>query len=198
MATSTGSQDQRRAEGHRHRGTIGLAFPSRAGALPATRRYRRWRKRRHAGGTALSPGRTALTSAHNATCRPNQSPGADHRAIQSRNSESLPRRAPPQRGSERLKSVRALGAERNTSSGTTTMSPGRSSALSTPPPNIPPAPPTMEPSARITKIPFLFAISVGPPACLEIPSRILPGLVRDPRRVVNRAVHHTMLGRLGI
>src|SRR5580698_587651 len=61
-------------------------------------------------------------------------------------------------------------------SGTTTMSPGRSTALSTPPPNNPPLPPATEPSARITKMPFLYAVLLGPPACPRYHPADLPGL----------------------
>src|SRR5438132_12931916 len=61
-------------------------------------------------------------------------------------------------------------------SGTPTMPPGRNSALSIPPLNRPPEPPTTEPSARITKADFLFAIWVGPPACFRYHPAFLPGL----------------------
>src|SRR5438105_6958321 len=43
----------------------------------------------------------------------------------------------------------------NALSGTMTVSPGWSAASSAPPVNAPPLPPTTEPSARTTKIPFL-------------------------------------------
>src|SRR5215470_7012051 len=51
----------------------------------------------------------------------------------------------------------------NAFSGTTTMSPGCRPVFFTPPLNKPPDPPTTEPSARMTKIDFLFAMLVGPP-----------------------------------
>src|ERR1700691_6206907 len=61
-------------------------------------------------------------------------------------------------------------------SGTTTVSPGRSAALATPPPNNPLLPPTTEPSARITKMPFLYAVLLGPPAWPRYHPADLPGL----------------------
>src|SRR5207302_7536890 len=61
-------------------------------------------------------------------------------------------------------------------SGTITMSPGCRAASTAPPLNSPPLPPTTVPSARITKMAFLFAIVVGPPDCPKYQPALLPGL----------------------
>src|ERR1700759_4418199 len=60
-------------------------------------------------------------------------------------------------------------------SGTTTVSPGRSSARSDSPLHSPPDEPSTEPSARITKIAFLLASCVGPPDWPRYHCALLPG-----------------------
>src|SRR5947208_9983955 len=64
----------------------------------------------------------------------------------------------------------------NAFSGTMTKSPGCNAERSAPLLNKPAAPPATDPSARITKIAFLLAVFVGPPACLKYQPASLPGL----------------------
>src|SRR6476646_6011393 len=60
-------------------------------------------------------------------------------------------------------------------SGTTTMSPGRTSAANTPPLHIPAEPLATEPFARIRKMAFLSATWVAPPPWLRYQPTLLPG-----------------------
>src|ERR1700677_4053121 len=60
-------------------------------------------------------------------------------------------------------------------SGTTTVSPGRNSALSESPLHNPCFDPNTEPSPRITNIAFLLASCVGPPDWLRYHCALFPG-----------------------
>src|SRR5271155_2454128 len=63
----------------------------------------------------------------------------------------------------------------NAFSGTMTVSPGRNAAFNESPLHTLSLPPSTEPSARITKIAFLFATAVGPPDWLRYQRALFPG-----------------------
>src|ERR1700688_349580 len=83
-------------------------------------------------------------------------------------------------------------------SGTTTVSPGCKTALSEGPDHKLAFAPMTEPSARITKIAFLFATAVGPPDWLRYHFALFPGRYETAVGLKTWPVTMTKLGRLGI
>src|SRR6185437_9023831 len=84
------------------------------------------------------------------------------------------------------------------SSGTTTVSPGCSASPSELPRQRLFCPPSTDPSARTTKIAFLFARSVGPPACWRYHLALFPGRYETAVALNTWPETITKLGRLGI
>src|SRR5256885_2725000 len=83
-------------------------------------------------------------------------------------------------------------------SGTTTVSPGCSTALNEGPDHRLSLAPITDPSARITKMAFLSATVVGPPAWLRYHFALLPGRYETAVGLKTCPETITKLGRLGI
>src|SRR6266446_1397187 len=83
-------------------------------------------------------------------------------------------------------------------SGTTTVSPGCSEALSEVPDHKLSFAPITEPSARITKMDFLSATFVGPPDWLRYHFALLPGRWETAVALKTWPVTKTKLGRFGM
>src|SRR6202158_5697898 len=83
-------------------------------------------------------------------------------------------------------------------SGTTTVSPGCNTAFSERPDHKLSFAPITDPSARITKIAFLSATVVGPPAWLRYHFALLPGRYEKAVGCNTCPCHIPKLGRLGM